>query len=914
MRNGASAGIVGSGSNRSNRKKHFELAAGAFALGLAAAYPSAIHAQSAAAQHTAASADSFNIRSQNLGAALAAFADRARLKLLFPSHLVSGRTSAGLHGSYTREQALNALLSGTGLSYSFTNTSTITVFDPRMGAAFGAMPDGTAPLDVIDVVDASGIRASEDLPYQTPGSVSYISEETIQRFRGTSPGDIFRGVPGVLSSDVRNGNGIDINIRGLQGVGRVPVTIDGAMNSTTAYQGYQGVGNRTYVDPDLIGGISIENGPSNGPVGGIGGTVSMRTIGVDDVIKPGQNFGIRFRGGIGTNSGDVPKLGTIGGFGPVGSHTRPPPAPSVTGMDRPGLLEPTDVNGSVALGAKTENIDVVAAFARRVTGNYYAGTHGRAGASSGNVGPVQTCQDYVSTVFCTNNPNYYVNTGLTVYRPGEQVLNSSADTTSGLLKTTIRLNDDHTVEFGYLGFRSEHGEVRSSEVGDNFSPAYQRWLSTVSTDTGTIRYRWNPSDNDLIDLKWNSWGTWLESRVPTTGTTGKLAELGLPPPGTARTLVGSNTRMLGTDISNTSRFLTPMGRVSWNYGVSYLRESTAPTDLTMFLEEFKPRDGAREETAVFTKVDWEPLRWLKLNAGARYQNFQTTDTGEPSKVIGTLEGQTKSRSGDGISPTVGVTVTPIEGWQVYALYKEGLRTPSLMESVGAYALYVDPNIRPEHARTWEYGTNVMRDGLFATGDKARFKISYFNTHVDDYISRLTVPYPSPVLYYLVAKNIAAAKFSGIELSSRYEVNGFSVEGSSNYYTNVEFCPTADICTNTSLPADYAANHIPPKYMASLTVAQKFFHDTLTVGARVSHVGPRSAKTGASVQGAATLVAPIAWDPYTLVDAFVTYNLSKDISLELAADNLTDVYYVNPLSNGYMPAPGRTVRMSMTAKF
>lgn len=911
MRNGVSGSAAGFVFDRSETKRRFELVVGAFVLGLAAACPSNLHAQSVAVQRTGTGANTFSIRSQNLGSALAAFADRAGLRLLFPSHLVSGRTSGGLSGSYTREQALNTLLSGTGLSYSFTNANTVTVFDPRAGAAIGTVPDGAIPLDAIDI---SGKGKSEDLPYQTPGSVSYISEETIQRFRGSSPADIFQGVPGVMSSDARNGNGIDINIRGLQGVGRVPVTIDGAMNSTTAYQGYQGVGNRTYIDPDLIGGISIENGPSNGPVGGVGGTVSMTTIGVDDVVKSGQNFGARFRGGFGSNTAEVPKLGTSGGFGSTGNHSRPPGVPSAVGMDGPGLFEPTSVNGSVAVGAKTENVDVVAAFARRVTGNYFAGTNGRAGASSGNVGPVQTCQDYVSVVYCSNNPNYYRNTGLTVYRPGEEVLNSSADTTSGLVKTTLRLNDDHTVEFGYLGFRSEHGEVRSSEVGDNYTPAAQRWLSTVSTDTGTIRYRWKPSGNDLIDFRWNSWGTWLESRVPTTGSNSKLAAIGLPPQALARTLVGSNTRMLGTDMSNTSRLSTSWGGVSWDYGVSYLRESTAPTALTTYLEEFKPRNGAREETAVFTKANWEPLHWLKLNAGARYQHFQTTDEGAPTVVIGKLPGQTRSRSGEGISPNIGVTVTPIEGWQVYALYKEGLRTPSLMESVGAYALYVDPNIRPERARTWEYGTNVMRNGLFAAGDKVRMKISYFDTQVDDYISRLTVPYPSPVLYYLVAKNIAAAKFSGIELSGRYEVNGFSVDASGNYYTNVEFCLTANSCTNTSLPADYAANHVPPEYMASLTVAQKFFHDSFTVGTRVSHIGPRSAKTGPTVQGAATLVAPILWDPYTLVDAFITYNVSEDIKLEVAADNLTDIYYVNPLSNGFMPSPGRTMRMSMTMKF
>lgn len=863
-----------------------------------------------AAAQEAGKTVSYSIPAGSLSAALMAFGQQSGVQVTFLAAVTAGKTTAGFTGQGSRSQALSAILQGTGLTYTFPNATTVAI--STYDESSGATVDGAIPLDTIDV--SGGTGAAADDPYRTPASTAYISEQTIQRFRGSSPADMFRGVPGVMSSDARNGNAIDVNIRGLQGAGRVPVTIDGAMNATTAYQGYQGVGNRTYVDPDFISGIEIHKGPENGAVGGIGGTVAMQTLSADDLIKPGKDTGFRFKGGFGTNTSSVPGYGTRGGFGGA-SNLGAPGAPRTEGLDRPDLLEPTSFNGSAAGAIRRGDVDVVAAFARRKNGNYYAGTKGRAGASSGNLGPLQECVDYVSEVYCFNRPNYYVNTGLTNYQHGEEVLNSSSDTTSWLLKTSLRIDPDQVLELGYTGFRSEHGEVRSSEVGNSMLQPLQRWLATAGTDTATARYRWNPSGNDLIDVRWNAWGTLLRSRMPTTGSKSDLEAIGRPASNLARTLVGSDTLMWGSDASNTSRFENATwGKFTWEYGVSYLYESTAPTARTQKLESFKPREGDRQELAAFTKADWSPLSWLSFNAGMRYQHFESTDKGTSTTAIANLPGQSRERSGDGLTPNFGITISPADGVQLFGSYSEGLRSPSLIESTGAYALYVDPNIRPERSQTWEFGINLMKDGLATNDDSVRLKLSYFDTEVRDYISRVTVPYPAPVLYYLVAKNIDAAKFSGFEASGRYEVNGFSADFGANYYTNVEFCRTAGQCVSESLPADYAANHIPPQYMLSLTLAQKLFSDTLTVGGRVSRVGPRSAGTGGVISGAATLVAPIQWDPYTLFDAFAEYKYSERLTFEASAENLTDIYYVNPLSNGYMPAPGRTLRLGVTATF
>ena len=157
----------------------------------------------------------------------------------------------------------------------------------------------------------------KDDAWRKAGSSSYLSRDDIERSRGTSVGDIFKGTTGVLVGENRNSGGLDVNIRGMQGQGRVPILVDGARQETTVYRGYSGVASRSYIDPDLIGGIQIDKGPtlSAQGTGATGGLVSMRTLDADDIIRPGQDFGIRLRGtAIGNNSGSPVEAGTPAGL------------------------------------------------------------------------------------------------------------------------------------------------------------------------------------------------------------------------------------------------------------------------------------------------------------------------------------------------------------------------------------------------------------------------------------------------------------------------------------------------------------------------------------------------------------------------------------------------------------------------
>jgi iron complex outermembrane receptor protein len=68
-----------------------------------------------------------NIPSEDLTAALQSFAIASHHKLLYKAELTTGKTSRALQGHFTAQEAMEALLSGTGLSYEITESSVVLI-------------------------------------------------------------------------------------------------------------------------------------------------------------------------------------------------------------------------------------------------------------------------------------------------------------------------------------------------------------------------------------------------------------------------------------------------------------------------------------------------------------------------------------------------------------------------------------------------------------------------------------------------------------------------------------------------------------------------------------------------------------------------------------------------------------------
>ncbi|CDZ59229.1 TonB-dependent receptor [Neorhizobium galegae] len=807
-----------------------------------------------------------------LESALLALGRQTDLRLVYRSEITAGKTTGGVTGSLTPSAALSRLLSGTGVSFRSSGGNTVTLEAADAGSA-ARPPDASDDTTLAPIVLRDGDSDGVDAPYETAGSTSYITAEQIERFRGSTAGDIFKNTPGVISANNHNGGAVNVNIRGLQGQNRVRVAIDGTQQTTTTWRGYAGVDDRTYIDPDLIGGVSISKGPSGGAAGaGVnGGVVGIRTLNAKDVVEDGKQYGGRIKIGAQDNTTSDFTINSI-----------------VQQTDQAEFFDFTNGNGSVALATVQDNFDLVIAAARRYRGNYFAGSKG-------------------PTTYNFNNRDW----DLSYTKPGEEVWNTSSESTSFLAKGTIHMDDDQSLELGYVHYEAEYGEAMSSLLFTQPETFRQAPLSNVVTDTFTSRYRYNP--DDTIDLKANIWMSIVDQMDMSTGLAFYLPPLNSPitsPPGDDPRYAMTHT--YGGDISNTSKFDTDYGNVSANYGVSYLFEDidSRPYRSRTFANtvgaEMIPSVGSSSIASVFTQAEWEATDWLKFNAGLRYDHYWLKDHGALSKAV------IRERDDGRLNPSISATIEPLDGLQFYALYAEGVRPPTMRETMGN-----DGNVRPnpyleqEIAKNWEVGINLSKEGLVTADDSARLKFSYFNNNYTDYISRVPLVVPPPVppgTESFTFENLKKARFSGIEVSASYDLGFLYAEGSLTYYTGYEFCRRSKPCSDTTVDNDYAANHMPPEIMKRLTIGTRLFEDKLQAGIRITQAGARMSPVTRSARQYTGM-----WVPYTTVDAFATYKITENLTFDLQAENLTDRFYIDAL-DGWNPAPGRTIRASLTAKF
>lgn len=148
--------------------------------------------------------------------------------------------------------------------------------------------DSQQALPTISVNDAGNSLFGD--PYATPAAVSSVDLLN-------SPGDyerlddVLRSVPGTFTTQSTSNPGVAVNIRGFQGMGRVNMMIDG-VRQNFRFVGHE-AGGFTYVDDQLLAGMDIARGAVStaGGAGALAGAVNMRTLGIDDIIKPGSTWG-----------------------------------------------------------------------------------------------------------------------------------------------------------------------------------------------------------------------------------------------------------------------------------------------------------------------------------------------------------------------------------------------------------------------------------------------------------------------------------------------------------------------------------------------------------------------------------------------------------------------------------------------
>lgn len=892
-----------------------------------------------------------DIPAQPLSQALAQLSQLTRVQVLYTQQEPFGVTAPAIKGRFSVADALNQLLAGSGLTWREVRPGAVTLEQALDAENKQTTVDerGVITLDLLRVEGETSI-ADEDRAYATAGSTSHISQREIERFRGTTVGDIFQGTPGVLIGENRNSGGLDVNIRGMQGQSRVPVLIDGSRQETTVWRGYAGVSSRTYVDPDLIAGIDITKGPSAAAdgTGAVGGLVSMRTIGANDIIQDDQDWGVRVRAGAFGNSSSAPPANTAAGLNGTGrtyridcavaslcagEHALPESFGSAEGMNRPSSSDAGSWAGSIAAAMRFERFDLVAAYAQRSQGNYYSGTHG----------PTPTVElTYRELPFYTEVTA--IRDGIARFRGGERVVNSNNDSNSMLLKGSIYLSDEQTWDLGYARYESDYGELMPSQL-IWLDEIKQTQDSSVTAQTYTSRYQWDPA-SAWLDLRFNLWHT-RTNTINRSFSEDIYGTFSIPPS-------PEHYDRSGGDLGNQMQF-DAWGAHSVEYGVTAqwedidteipVGEDGAPVHNTGY-----GRIGDRQEYGAFVNWRWQPWPVLALEAGLRYTRAKTDDhkpvvpTGheeylydDNGSVVETVyvesvfcvdrdaDGECDPiryrTDNDGTTPVVSLTYEPwSNGLQFYARYAEAIRNPSLFEATSGWSVQpaLDVSLRPERARNLELGSNLLKRDALVDGDRLAAKLAIFRNRTSNYLTRTSPNTWEEQGQIFVMRNIESVNLYGSELSVEYDMGLFYGELSGTYYDHIEVCHYGSYrrerCNNYGVANSYFNNMVPPEWHASATLGMRLFAKRLDFGARGTFMGQRTETPPFNDDTARGFNRVVPWHPYNLLDIYARWKHNDTIAVDFNIDNLTDRYYLDALSLGLVPAPGRTARLSLTLTF
>lgn len=625
-----------------------------------------------------------DLPSQSLQQSIQQVAQKSGIEIIVATEKIRLKTAPKIKGNMSVDQALASLLQNSGLSvkkqanvYVIVESNTAITsqqFNPASTVAENTALAAETAVVQMETITLYGEKDRDtqgyDDVYDKNYSSAYAGKELIERFKGTTPSDLFKGMSNVYSGDARNSGALDPNIRGMQGQGRVPVTIDGTEQSLTVWRGYNGANSRSYIDPNLISSIQVVKGSAlNRDIKtGIAGGVAAKTLEVDDIIRPGATYGaeIKLEGANNTTKERIPTsyagqdyrdvMDQLGKVGWTNVYEDPLTTVQPKSRSDQQLFDLEDQALRIALGTKQENFDLLAAYAYRSRGNYFAG-------KKGSNHFVDSSLNADENVMVPNMAKYYV--------PNGEVTNSSSKMESYLLKGTWRPTDDQALQLTYRDSTNTYGEIMPSRIWWYTLDGLPQWpLSEVQSKAYNLEYKLNPENNRWLNLKLNLWQTDTDSKTYSSGGFVNTVlggfdnvysfcnpnPLALTPSQLAnyQRLCDMYTKMYGdgrtpnksfiiqdtayTHSKNTrkgmslSNQLQIMDNLNLTLGADLSKEKLTTDDEYVNDRESSgvyfrmlPRAGRRAENQYYFNFDWQPTSWLSLSAGAKSVSYWSFD-------------------------------------------------------------------------------------------------------------------------------------------------------------------------------------------------------------------------------------------------------------------------------------------------
>ena len=178
-------------------------------------------------------------------------------------------------------------------------------------------------------------------------------------------------------------------------------------------------------------------------------------------------------------------------------------------------------------------------------------------------------------------------------------------------------------------------------------------------------------------------------------------------------------------------------------------------------------------------------------------------------------------------------------------------------------------------------------------------------------------------------NLEKQTTAGVELQGRYDNGRVFTDLSIGHVLKNKVCDensavmiSNDVstpnCVDDGFVGVFFVGMAMPEWSANLGLGARFLERKLEVGGRAIYYRQHESKFYDNYKNSAMvsyyLNTPMSWDKIVTYDAYINYKLTDDASIELTGTNLSNLYYIDPLTRSAMPAPGRTLKLGFTATF
>lgn len=285
---------------------------------------------------------------------------------------------------------------------------------------------------------------------------------------------------------------------------------------------------------------------------------------------------------------------------------------------------------------------------------------------------------------------------------------------------------------------------------------------------------------------------------------------------------------------------------------------------------------------------------------------------------------------EAFSPALSLSYGLSDNSRLHLRWANAVRFPSLYESTNLSfgAVYLRPMqpdfaLKPERSTNWEVGYSWNFAPYWKKLQRGDIRLTYFHTTVKNVID-------SAANKDLIQYDRKVS--SGIELQSRIDTGSFFASLGATYRLKQQTCDANlrfayDIffnsipeCFEGGIGATRFYQSVQPKYSINIDSGVRLFDKRLELGVRgIYHSRRDSRQYDDMIRAGRSAVFdstgyPHHWHSSLVWDAYAHYRIKEHLEAHLGITNLTNRYYLDPISNVPVPAPGRTITFGIKAKF